>query len=239
MSILATTSGLPDKDAAKLAVPPHAQVVMATGNAHKVKEVEAILRPLVPSLREGGIVASGELGAPEPVEDGTSFSANALIKARSLGKHVTLPVLSDDSGLTVDILGGAPGIFSARWCGHHGDDKANLDLLLNQLSDIPDDYRTAAFVCAAVLLVPGGGTYLGNGVMGGRLIRKPKGKNGFGYDPIFVADGQDTDKPLTNAELSPEAKNALSHRAAAFSQLAPQLEAILSIRALHPRDPRS
>ena len=108
----------------------------------------------------------------------------------------------------------------------HGDDRANLELLLNQLQDIDDGYRTAAFICAAVLVVPGGGTYLGNGVMGGRLVREPKGKNGFGYDPIFIADGQD----VTNGELSQETKNTISHRAKAFIQIAPQLEAMLGIR---------
>lgn len=226
MSILTSVPDLRDKDIQKLELPPEAQVVMATGNAHKVQEVEEILRPLVPSLRPGGIVAAGTLGAPEPREDGTSFSANALIKARALANLVDVPILADDSGLSVDILGGAPGIFSARWCGHHGDDRANLELLLNQLQDMDDSYRTAAFICAAVLLVPGGGTYLGNGVMGGRLVRKPKGKNGFGYDPIFIADGQ----KVTNGELSNDAKNAISHRAKAFIQIAPQLEAILGIR---------
>ena len=226
MSILTSVPDLHDKDAQKLELPPEAQVVMATGNAHKVQEVEEILRPLVPSLRPGGIVAAGTLGAPEPREDGTSFSANALIKARALANLVDVPILADDSGLSVDILGGAPGIFSARWCGHHGDDRANLELLLNQLQDMDDSYRTAAFICAAVLLVPGGGTYLGNGVMGGRLVREPKGNNGFGYDPIFIADGQ----KVTNGELSNDAKNAISHRAKAFIQIAPQLEAILGIR---------
>ena len=226
MSILTSVPDLHDKDAQKLELPPEAQVVMATGNAHKVQEVEEILRPLVPSLRPGGIVAAGTLGAPEPREDGTSFSANALIKARALANLVDVPILADESGLSVDILGGAPGIFSARWCGHHGDDRANLELLLNQLQDMDDSYRTAAFICAAVLLVPGGGTYLGNGVMGGRLVREPKGNNGFGYDPIFIADGQ----KVTNGELSNDAKNAISHRAKAFIQIAPQLEAILGIR---------
>ena len=226
MSILTSVPDLRDKDAQKLELPPEAQVVMATGNAHKIQEVEEILRPLVPSLRPGGIVAAGTLGAPEPREDGTSFSANALIKARALANVVDVPILADDSGLSVDILGGAPGFFSARWCGHHGDDQANLELLLNQLQDMDDSYRTAAFICAAVLLVPGGGTYLGNGVMGGRLVREPKGKNGFGYDPIFIADGQ----KVTNGELSNDAKNAISHRAKAFIQIAPQLEAILGIR---------
>lgn len=235
MSILSTTSGRQENGVRQLLVPDNAQVVMATGNAHKVKEVEQILRPLVPSLKPGGIVAAGTLGAPVPVENGTSFSANALIKARALGQQVYLPVLADDSGLSVEILGGAPGIFSARWCGRHGDDKANMELLLNQLADVPDENRQATFVCAAVLLVPGGGTYLGNGVMGGRLARKPKGRRGFGYDPIFIADGQSGLKQLTNAELTAAEKNTISHRAIAFKQLAAQLEALLSIRAMQSR----
>lgn len=233
MTLLTSVPDLRDKSVKKLELPPQAQVVMATGNAHKVQEVEKILSPLVPNLRPGGIIAAGTLGAPEPVEDGTSFSANALIKARALASLVDVPILADDSGLSVDILGGAPGIFSARWCGHHGDDRANLELLLNQLQDMGDEYRTAAFICAAVLLVPGGGTYLGNGVMGGRLIREAKGKNGFGYDPIFIADGQEK----TNAELSAETKNKISHRAKAFAQIAPQLDATLAIRShLNPQD---
>lgn len=235
MSIFSTTTNGSNKSADMLLVPNDAQIVMATGNNHKAKEVEEILRPLVPSLHRGGIITSASLGAPEPIENGTSFSANALIKARALAQHVSLPVLADDSGLTVEILGGAPGIFSARWCGKHGDDKANLELLLNQLADVPDENRHAAFVCAAVLLVPGGGTYLGNGVMGGKLTRKPRGKRGFGYDPIFVADRQSNLKMLTNAELSAEEKNSISHRAEAFRQLAPQLEALLSIRAMHSK----
>lgn len=230
MSILAAIPREGDAHIEKLVLPEGTQVVMASGNLHKVKEVEEILRPLVPSLRPGGIVASGTLGAAQPIENGTSFSANALIKARALANQVDVPILADDSGLSVDIMGGAPGIFSARWCGHHGDDKANLELLINQLSDVPDEHRSAAFICVAALVVPGGGSYLGNGVMGGHLTREPRGKNGFGYDPIFIADGQD----VTNAELTNEEKNAISHRAKAFSQLAAQLDALLSIRNLHP-----
>lgn len=227
MSSHASTAAKAPKKAKPIAVPDTAQVVMATGNTHKVREVAEILRPLVPSLQPDGIVASGELGIPSPTENGTSFSANALIKARALAEYVKLPILADDSGLSVEILGGAPGIFSARWAGSHGDDQANLQLLLNQLSDVTDPHRGAAFVCAAVLLLPSGKTYLGNGVMGGRLTTKPRGKNGFGYDPIFVADAQNGTEMRTNAQLSAKDKNAISHRANAFRQIAPQLEAIL------------
>lgn len=230
MSTRLTAAGKSRKGVKPLAIPDTAQVVMATGNAHKVKEVEEILRPLVPSLMAGGIVASGTLGIPSPVENGTSFSANALIKARALAEHVDLPVIADDSGLSVEILGRAPGIFSARWSGRHGDDKANLQLLLDQLADVPDQNRGAAFICAAVLIAPGYGTYLGNGVMGGRLATKPKGKNGFGYDPIFVADAQEGTEMRTNAQLSRKEKNAISHRAIAFRQIAAQLEAMLERR---------
>jgi XTP/dITP diphosphohydrolase len=121
-------------------------------------------------------------------------------------------------------LGGAPGIFSARWCGHHGDDEANLTLLLNQLADVPAQYRGAKFVCAAALVTPGDGAVSAReivevGEMPGRLITEPRGDGGFGYDPIFVPDGYE----VTSAELSPEEKNRISHRGKAFRALAPAI----------------
>jgi XTP/dITP diphosphohydrolase len=120
-------------------------------------------------------------------------------------------------------MGGAPGIFSALWSGRHGADAENLELLLAQMADIPDAHRGAAFLCAAVLVTPGGTELVEIGTMRGRLARAASGKNGFGYDPIFIADGQ----TVSNAELSPEAKNAISHRAVAFQALAPKLAATL------------
>ncbi len=201
-----------------------ARLALATHNAHKVGEILAILAPLVPGLVREDIVSAGELGAPVPVEDGVTFAENALIKARELAEFSGLPAIADDSGIAVDVMGGAPGIFSALWSGSHGADGANLELLLAQMADIPAAHRSAAFVCAAVLVTPDGTELVEIGTMRGRLAREASGTNGFGYDPIFIADGQ----TVSNAELSPEAKNLISHRALAFQALAPKLAATLN-----------
>jgi XTP/dITP diphosphohydrolase len=141
---------------------------------------------------------------------------NALLKAREGAVHTGLPTVADDSGLAVDALNGMPGVFSARWSGRHGDDAANLSLLLAQISDVDDPHRGARFVCAAALVLPGGEELTVTGEMVGQLVRAPRGSGGFGYDPIFVAEGQ----TVTNAELSPAAKDAISHRGKAFRALA-------------------
>ena len=133
-------------------------------------------------------------------ETGLTFAENALLKAREGARYTGLPTVADDSGLAVDALNGMPGVFSARWSGGHGDDKANLDLVLAQIGDVPDEHRGAAFVCAAALVLPGGREHLVEGRQTGRLLRAPRGTGGFGYDPIFVGDGQDR----TNAELTPD-----------------------------------
>jgi XTP/dITP diphosphohydrolase len=138
--------------------------------------------------------------------------------------HTGLPTVADDSGLAVDALNGMPGIFSARWAGAHGDDRANLDLVLGQLADVPDDRRGAAFVCAAAYALPDGRSEVVLGELRGTLIRAPRGTNGFGYDPIFVPEGL----AVTSAELSPDDKDAISHRGQAFRALAPLLAAALS-----------
>jgi len=201
------------------AVPAGARLAFATHNAHKVEEVWAILSPHVPDLTREQFVDAGAWGAPAPVEDGTTFEANALIKARALCASTGLPALADDSGIAVDVLGGAPGVFSARWAGGHGDDQANLRLLLDQLAEVRDEDRGAAFVCAAALVTPAGHEFVEVGRMPGRLVREPDGDHGFGYDPIFVATGQS----VTNAALAPADKNEISHRGAAFRALAPQV----------------
>ncbi len=198
-------------------------VAFATHNAHKIDEVYEILKQRVPGLERGHLLSAAEAEAPAPVECGISYQENALIKARALAERTGLPAIADDSGLSVDVMGGAPGIFSALWSGRHGDDKANLDLLLAQMEDIPDANRQAAFVCAAVLVHPDGREITEMGIMGGRLTREPSGAAGFGYDPIFVASGQ----CVTNAELDPEVKNAISHRGGAFRALAPHVAALL------------
>ncbi len=200
-----------------------ARLAIATHNAHKVGEIWAILAPEVPGLTRADVASAGDLGAPSPVEDGTSFAENALIKARALAASSGLPSIADDSGLAVDVMGGAPGIFSALWCGRHGADRENLELLLAQMADIPDRHRGARFVCAAVLVTPAGEEHVCLGEVEGVLLRAPAGERGFGYDPIFRAHGEE----LSNAELPAERKNAISHRGQAFRALAPHVAAVL------------
>ena len=206
-------------------IPAGARLILATHNPHKVRELADILSPLIGGFSPEMIVGAEGLGLEEPVEDGVSFTENALSKARVVAQRTGLPTVADDSGLCVDILGGAPGIFSARWCGHHGDDRANLELLLNQLTDVPAENRGASFVCAAVLVSPAGLERHCLGKMSGKLLYAPRGDGGFGYDPIFLAEGQER----TNAELSPEEKNALSHRGKAFRALAPTIAATIEL----------
>ncbi|MBB4138816.1 XTP/dITP diphosphohydrolase [Microbacterium invictum] len=192
------------------------RVVLATHNAHKVEEFAAIVAATRPDLEVVGY------DGPEPVEDGVTFAQNALIKARTAAAHTGLAALADDSGIRVDVLGGAPGVFSAYWAGHRKDDRANLDLLLDQLSDIADPLRGAQFVSTIALVVPGGAEHTVEGVWPGRLATAPAGDNGFGYDPVFIPDGQDGVE-RTSAQLSSAEKNAASHRARAFTALAPLL----------------
>lgn len=199
------------------------RLILATHNAHKVTELRAILAE-VPGLAAEEVVGAGEVGAPEPVEDGVTFAENALIKARALVAHTGRAAVADDSGLAVDVLGGAPGIFSARWAGRHGDDQANLDLLLAQLSDVPQEHRGAAFVCAAALVTPDGWEHVETGQLRGTLLTAGRGSGGFGYDPILRPEGEER----SCAELSPAEKNAISHRGRAFRALAPHISAALS-----------
>ncbi len=193
-------------------------VVVATGNAHKVTEIEAILSEVMPGTR---FVALGELGDfPDPVEDGDDFAANALIKARAAQEQTGCALaVADDSGLCVDALGGAPGIYSARWAGEHGNDAANNEKLLRELADVADADRAAHFH-SSVVLVRGDEVLVGNGDCPGTIGREPRGNNGFGYDPLFWPD----DTPgRTMAELDPDEKNRISHRFRALQDLASKL----------------
>ncbi|MBU4215494.1 MAG: RdgB/HAM1 family non-canonical purine NTP pyrophosphatase [Actinobacteria bacterium] len=196
-----------------------ARLVLATHNRHKLGELRAILQPALPGLDPSAVVSAADLALPEPVEDGLTFEANALLKARAIVAATGLPAVADDSGLAVDVLGGAPGIFSARWCGRHGDDAANLDLLLAQLADIAAPHRGARFVCAAALVTPDGLEVVEHGALVGALADAPRGSHGFGYDPILVPTGE----VRTCAELEPAEKNARSHRGQAFRALVPAL----------------
>ncbi|OAZ39823.1 non-canonical purine NTP pyrophosphatase, RdgB/HAM1 family [Microbacterium arborescens] len=187
------------------------RIVLATHNPHKVEEFHAIVAAVRPDLEVIGY------DGPEPIEDGVTFTENALIKARAAAAHTGLPALADDSGICVDALGGAPGAFSAYWAGHQKDAAANTALLLDQLSDIADPRRTAQFV-SVIALVDGETEHVVEGVWPGRLATEAAGEGGFGYDPVFVPDGQ-PEPARTVAEWSAAEKNAASHRARAFVAL--------------------
>ena len=189
------------------------RVVLATRNVGKIEELQRILAPYGVELV--GLDPDFEPG-PETAPD---FRGNALAKAREAADHTGLPAVADDSGLAVDALNGMPGTLSARWAGRHGDDLANLELLLGQVADVPAERRTARFVCAAAAVLPGGRELVVEEALAGRIIDAPRGSNGFGYDPIFVPAGLD----VTSAELPPTAKDAISHRGKAFRALAPLL----------------
>ena len=198
-------------------------VVLATHNTHKIEEFRAIVAATRPDLEVIGY------DGPEPVEDGVTFAENALIKARAAAAHTGLPALADDSGICVDVLGGAPGVFSAYWAGHAKDAAANLNLLLDQLADIRDPHRTASFVSTIALVIPGeaGGTeHVVEGRWLGRLAESASGGGGFGYDPIFVPDGQPQGAERTVGEWNATEKNAASHRARAFRELGPLLASV-------------
>lgn len=219
------------------------QIIVATHNEGKLVEIRRILEErLGDCAKDVELVSAGSLNLPDPVEDGITFQENALLKARDVAERTGCPAIADDSGLIVDVMGNAPGILSARWAGEHGNDKANNDLLLAQIADIPDAKRTARFRCAAALAVPGerkdDGTYtiesetVELGEMPGVLLRAPQGANGFGYDPLFVPDDQparavEAGERLTSAQMEPAEKNAISHRGKALRALVAAVEKIV------------
>jgi XTP/dITP diphosphohydrolase len=193
---------------------PPARLVLATANTGKLAELARILAD---DHADVALAGRAEFpGAPEVAETGTTFAENALLKARAMAEFTGLPAVADDSGLCVDALNGMPGVLSARWSGRHGDDAANLRLVLAQVAEVPDERRGAQFVCAAALVLPSGAEQVVEGVVTGRLIRAPRGQHGFGYDPIFVPDGYD----ITTAEMEPADKDRISHRGLALRGLA-------------------
>ncbi|MDA4894864.1 RdgB/HAM1 family non-canonical purine NTP pyrophosphatase [Streptomyces sp. MS2A] len=200
---------------------PSRTVVLATHNPHKIEEFGAIVAASRPDVAVIGY------DGPEPVEDGITFRENALIKARAAAAHTGLPALADDSGICVDALGGAPGAFSAYWAGQRKDAVANRDLLLDQLRDIPDPRRRAQFVSTIALVIPvpdaDAVEHIVEGVWSGRLAHAAAGEGGFGYDPVFIPDGQPEGAERTVAQWTAEEKNAVSHRARAFAALVPLL----------------
>lgn len=199
-------------------------VVVATHNAKKAAELHRVLAAAGVDADVRGLDAFAAY--PEPAETERSFAGNALLKARAAVAATGHVAVADDSGLEVDLLNGMPGVRSARWSGPDATDRRNLDLLIAQLTDTADADRTARFVCAMALVTPEGAEHLVRGVMEGRLVLEPRGANGFGYDPIFVADGN----VVTNAELTPEQKDAISHRGQAVRAIVPLLTEVLEGR---------
>ncbi|NHD18075.1 MULTISPECIES: RdgB/HAM1 family non-canonical purine NTP pyrophosphatase [Actinopolyspora] len=197
------------------------RLLLATRNSKKLVELRRI-------LADAGVAGVEVVGLddvpefPEAPETGATFEENALAKAADAARASGLPAVADDSGLSVDALNGMPGVLSARWAGRHGDDQANLDLVLAQLGDVPAERRGAAFVAAAALVTPDGAETVVRGSWPGRIVREPRGTNGFGYDPIFVPEGESR----TSAELSSAEKDADSHRGRALRELLPHLRAL-------------
>lgn len=209
-----------------MSIPAEAKIVLATGNQGKVREFRALLaaQPQLQGLKtEDAVIDSATAGVGDIPETGVTFEENSLIKARTVAQQTGLPAVADDSGLAVDVLGGAPGIFSARWAGAEASDENNRQLLLQQLADISEEHRSAAFVCAASLVTPEGAEYTAYGRLEGTLLTAPRGEGGFGYDPILQPIGE----TRSAAELSMAEKNAISHRGKAFAALVPHLVEVL------------
>jgi XTP/dITP diphosphohydrolase len=202
------------------------RVVLATRNAQKLAELRRIVAPEAPDVQVLGL--ADVAAYPEPAETERTFEGNALLKARACVAATGLPALADDSGLAVDVLNQMPGVRSARWAGPGASDQENNALLLRQLADVPAAERTARFVCAMALALPDGSEHVCIGDMRGRIAVSPAGHNGFGYDPLFVADGY----AMTNGELEPSVKDAISHRGRALRAILPVL--LTELRRLQP-----
>jgi XTP/dITP diphosphohydrolase len=198
-----------------------ASLILATRNAKKLAELRRILAASGVDVTITDLSECPDM--PEVAETGATFTENALLKARAVVAHTGRPAVAEDSGLCIDALNGMPGVLSARWAGRHGDDEANLRLVLGQLADVPSGRRAGHFTCVAALVLPSGTEHVTEGTVGGRITDAPRGTNGFGYDPIFVPAGYE----LTTAEMSPEAKDAISHRGRALRALAPIIAAQL------------
>lgn len=215
------------------------RVVLATHNEHKVHELRQIVAVAAADLDLEVVSMAEYPDLGEVPETEVTFVGNATLKATAIAEATGVPALADDSGLAVEVLGGSPGVFSARWSGQHGGaeltraarDASNLRLLLDQIADVAAPHRRAAFHCAAVLAVPGGGVIATDGILPGVIVTEPVGSNGFGYDPIFVPDDESgAPGRRTLAEYADEEKNAISHRGRAFRALVPLLAERLSLR---------
>lgn len=199
------------------------KLVLATRNSGKVIEFRRILEELAP----GAIELIGVDEFPDLIdveETGTTFEENSLLKARYTSQATGLPAIADDSGLCVDALDGGPGIFSARWAGKHGDDQANLQKVLDQLKEVPDEKRGARFLCVTSLVLPDGRERVAEGRFEGSILREARGTNGFGYDPIFQPEGM----AISSAQMSAEDKDLVSHRGKSLRSIAPHVIQLLA-----------
>jgi len=199
------------------------RLLLATRNQGKIVEFRRILEALAPG--EIDLVGLDQFPNLHDVDEtGQSFAENALLKAKEMSIATGLPAIADDSGLCVDFLNGSPGIYSARWAGKHGDDQANLEKILDELKDVPDQERGAYFICLAVLYLPNGESISEEGRFYGSILRSPIGENGFGYDPIFAPKGLE----ISSAQMSATEKDELSHRGKALRAIAPKVLSALN-----------
>ena len=199
------------------------KLVLATRNSGKIIEFRRILEEIAPGAVE--LISVNQF--PELIDDeetGSTFEQNSLLKARYTSEATGLPAIADDSGLCIDALGGAPGIFSARWAGKHGDDQANLEKVLEQLKDVPEEKRGAHFLCVASLVLPDGREHVAEGRFDGSILRSAVGTNGFGYDPIFQPNGL----AISSAQMSAEEKDLISHRGKSLRAIAPHVISLLT-----------
>lgn len=199
------------------------ELVLATRNKGKIAEVQRLLHVHAPNLKLRSVA---DFDLPDVDETGETFEANAILKALTIANQTGLPALADDSGIEIDALGGAPGVYSARWAGSHGDDEANIAKVLEQLKDVPESDRGAAFVCVIALALPGGQSFTVRGELRGMVRRAPIGDFGFGYDPIFQPAGYE----ITTAQMRPEEKDVISHRGIALREMAPKIQPFLAAR---------
>lgn len=191
-------------------------LVLATRNKGKIAEVQRLISLHAPQITLRSV---SEFNLDDVEETGTTFEENALLKAETIARQTGLPALADDSGIAIDALDGAPGVYSARWSGVHGDDAANVAKVLLELSDVPDEDRGAQFVCVIALAHPDGRSIVVRGEVEGVVRRNPIGNHGFGYDPIFQPDGY----AITTAQMDPETKDAISHRGKALREIASKI----------------
>ena len=198
------------------------KLLLATRNEGKIVEFRRILDAIAPGAIE--LVGLDQFPELHDVDEtGTTFEENALLKAREMSEATGLPAIADDSGLCIDALNGDPGIYSARWAGEHGNDQANLEKVLEQLKDVPDEKRTAHFMCVASLVLPDGREQVAEGRFEGHILHAPVGENGFGYDPIFQPLGLS----ISSAQMSAEEKDLVSHRGKSLRSIAPHVIQLL------------